>query len=82
MRTQVMKKARSVILYAALLCGMVFSALTLASNTVYAACDCAAIANQVGAYCSQYGGVVVFQCNETQYQFQCAFTGRRGGFCP
>jgi hypothetical protein len=82
MRVQMMKRARFLILYAALSCGMVFSAMTLASNTAYAACDCQRIAQDVGSYCSEYGGVQYFHCDPTFLQFKCAFSSWHGGPCP
>ncbi len=82
MRMQLMKKTQILILYAALLCGLLFSALTLTSRTAYAACDCQRIAQDVGGYCSQYGGVVYFYCDPTFLQFRCAYSSWHGGPCP
>jgi hypothetical protein len=77
-----MKRARTLFLYAVLLGGMAFSAMTLTSRTAYAACDCQRIAQDVAAYCSVYGGVQYFYCDPTFLQFKCAFSSWHGGPCP
>jgi hypothetical protein len=81
MRVQMVKRARMLALYAALLCGMSFSALTLAGNTAYAACDCQRIAQDVASYCSVYGGVQYFSCTPSELHFKCAFSSWHGGPC-
>ncbi len=80
MRIQ-MKRARPLALYAALLCGMIFSAMTLTGKTAYAACNCQQLAQEVGAYCAEYGGVQYFYCDASQLRFKCAFTSFIGGPC-
>ena len=75
------KKIRMYVLYVALLSGMVFSAVTLGSNTAYAACDCNAIFQGAVEYCSVYGGLAVFSCNESEVHFRCAFGNFHGGPC-
>lgn len=81
MRIQMIKRTRILILYGALLCGMVFSAMALTSNTVYAACDCQRIAEDVNSYCSVNGGVAYFYCTPSYLQFRCAFGSMHGGPC-
>lgn len=81
MRIQMVKKTRIFLLYAALLCGIVFSATTLTSTTAYAACDCQRIAEDVNQYCSVYGGVQYFYCTPSYLQFKCAFSSVHGGPC-
>ena len=81
MRFQVVKRARMLALYAVLLCGMIFSALTLAGNTAYAACDCQRIAQDAAQYCSVYGGLQYFSCNASEVHFKCAFSSWIGGPC-
>ena len=81
MRFQVVKRARMLALYAALLCGMIFSAMTLAGNTAYAACDCQRIAQDAFEYCSVSGGLQSFFCNESEVHFRCAYGSWIGGPC-
>lgn len=81
MKVRMIKRARTLVLYAALLCGMVFSAMTLTSNTAYAACDCQRIAQDVSSYCSVYGGVQYFYCDPTFLRFKCAYSSWHGGPC-
>lgn len=81
MRFQVVKRVRMLSLYAALLCGMIFSAMTLAGNTAYAACDCQRIAQDVSSYCSVYGGVQYFYCTPSEMRFKCAYSSFFGGPC-
>lgn len=76
-----MKRTRNLVLYAALLCSMVFSAMTLAGNTAYAACDCQRIAQDVSSYCSVYGGIQYFRCDSSQFQFKCAYSSFFQGYC-
>lgn len=75
------KKIRMYVLYVALLSGMVFSAVTLGSNTAYAACDCQTLGNNAFEYCSTQGGLAVWSCNETEFHFRCAFGNFHGGYC-
>jgi hypothetical protein len=75
------KKIRMYVLYVALLSGMLFSAVTLGSNTAYAACDCQRIANDAFEYCSTQGGLAVFYCTESEVHFRCAFGNFHGGPC-
>jgi hypothetical protein len=81
MRVQMIKKTRRLLLYAVLLCGMAFSAMTLTSSTAYAACDCQRIANDAFEYCSVYGGLQYFICNESEVHFKCAYGSWIGGPC-
>ena len=81
MRALMVKRARILILYVALFCGMVFSAMTLTSNTAYAACNCTQIAYDVSQYCSVYGGIRYFYCDQSHYQFMCAFSSFFQGTC-
>ena len=81
MRTQAMKKIRTLVFYATLLCGMAFSTMTLSTSTVHAACDCQRILNDAVQYCSVYGGVQFFSCNESELHFKCAFSSWIGGPC-
>lgn len=81
MRFKVVKRARMFVLYAALMCGMIFSAMTLSASTVYAACDCQRIAQDVASYCSVYGGVQYFSCTASEMHFKCAYSSFFGGPC-
>lgn len=67
------KKIRSCVLYLALLSGMLFSAVTLGSNTAYAACDCEAAFQDVVMACSMFGGLRYFSCHSPsgQVHFSC-----------
>jgi hypothetical protein len=75
------KKIRSFALYFALLSGMLFSAVTLSSNTAYAACDCERIFQDAVQYCSIYGGLQYFSCNASELHFKCAYSSWIGGPC-
>ncbi len=81
MRTQIIKRVRSFILYTGLLCGMLFSAVTLTGSTAYAACDCQRIAQDAASYCSVYGGVQYFYCDPSYLQFKCAYSSWVWGPC-
>jgi hypothetical protein len=81
MRIHAMKRIRTLFFYAVLLCGMTFSAMMLTSRTVYAACDCQRIFNDAVQYCSIYGGLQFFSCNESEVHFKCAFSSWIGGPC-
>jgi hypothetical protein len=52
MKVQMLKKARTLLLYAGLLAGMLYSALAVTTRPVHAACDCSAFDQEtVDAIC-------------------------------
>ena len=87
MKVQMLKKARTLLLFVVLLAGMIYSALAVTTRSAYAACDCSQFTQEIvdficqGPPCLADHGDLQ-QCDPNGFVILCRGDCFVGGSCP